>query len=345
MAVLACGNFGGARTFKSRTNSQGSFMGGAFRLAFRRFTPWKARVSDMRWSLAALDCRVLCGTMLASDGAQLPYRFWAAQDHAKGAVLLLHGACDYSGSFDEIGPRLARLGFTALAYDQRGFGATAKRGRWRGKKRMAKDVAEALSMLRERVGTALPVFVIGESMGGAMAIQAAARENLVADGLILAAPGALASTFRRMIASWIARIVQFLAPESEIVFERLSGGDLTPAAALRLLFDPMVLRGVRPDMLFGLVKLANSSVELADRVHIPALTMVGSRDDILRKACIWTMHQRLGGKKEWALFDDGPHLLLHWQKGDQVLDRAVAWMTRRIEARAAEGTPKFGTTG
>jgi alpha-beta hydrolase superfamily lysophospholipase len=116
------------------------------------------------------------------------------------------------------------------------------------------------------------------------------------------------------------------------VIERLSGKELTPAAALHLLFDPLILRGIRPDMLFGLVKLARSSVEKADQVKIPVLTMMGSRDDILRQACIWALHQRLAGKKEWALFNDGPHLLFHWQQHELVLDRMTRWMTQRIAA-------------
>jgi alpha-beta hydrolase superfamily lysophospholipase len=308
-------------------------MAGTFRLAFRRFTPGKARVRDQRWALAALDGHVLCGKIAVSDGAKLPYRFWPARGAVRGGLLMLHGACDYAGAFDEVAPKLARRGFSVLAYDQRGFGGNEKRGRWLGKKRMAKDVAEAVAMLRERVGDAA-VFVAGESMGGSVAVQAVVREDIRVDGLILAAPGALASTFWRLIASWLARAINYIAPEWEIVIERLSGKDLTPAAAIHLLFDPMILRGIRPDMLFGLVKLARSSVEKAHRVKLPVLTMMGSRDDILRQACIWTLHQRLAGKKEWALFNDGPHLLFHWQRHDLVLDRMTRWMEQRIAAKA-----------
>ncbi len=320
-------------------------MGGTFRLAFRRFTPWKARVRDQRWSLAALESHVLCGKMTASDGAELPYRYWPAQGPARAAILMLHGACDYSGAFDEVAPKLSRLGFSVFAYDQRGFGGTEKRGHWRGKKRMAKDVAEALGILRDRTGHEIPAFVIGESMGGAMAVQAAVRENIKADGLILVAPGALASTFWRLLMSWLARAINYFAPESEIVIERLSGKDLTPAAAIRLLFDPMILRGVRPDLLFSLVKLGKSSVERASEVNIPVLTMMGSKDDVLRQACIWTLHQRIAGKKEWALFDGGPHLLLHWQKHELVLERAVQWIERRIAmgVMSTEGIPVVPT--
>src|SRR5450755_2752092 len=63
----------------------------------------------------------------ASDGAQVPYRVWRAA-FPKALVLLLHGAFDYCGAFDEIGVQFAARGVTAMAIDQRGFGATVSRG-------------------------------------------------------------------------------------------------------------------------------------------------------------------------------------------------------------------------
>ena len=78
-------------------------------------------------------------------------------DPNKPLVLLLHGAFDYSGAFDELGPKLAAQGFTALAFDQRGFGATRSRRRWCGTKRMVHDVVDAIRFLRDRNG-ALPLF-------------------------------------------------------------------------------------------------------------------------------------------------------------------------------------------
>ena len=306
-------------------------MAGVFRLAFRRVaarSPSRA-TRDWRWSLIGTDpqANLFCGAFPTSDGRTAPYRLWRA-DAPKALVLLLHGAFDYSGAFDEIGPKLARQGLTALAFDQRGFGGTRSRRHWCGIERMTRDVADAVAFLRGRFGE-LPVFVVGESMGADIAVQAVAR-GLAVDGLVLAAPGAVAGLLRRFLWGMIVRLWSYFAPRGEVDVIRLSGKEFTPAAAIRLLSDPMVLRSVRPAMASGLLELAVSTVVAARKVSTPALTMVGSKEDFLYTTCVAALHRNLAGEKAWRIFEGGPHLLLHWQKSDEVLDLVTGWIDGRL---------------
>ncbi len=249
-------------------------------------------------------------------------------------LLLLHGACDYSGAFDEIAPKLAKRGFTCLAYDQRGFGATASRGSWAGTGRMVDDVSDAIAFLRTRAGKTLPLYIMGESMGGAMAVHAAAAfPTRGIDGLVLLAPGALASTLWKLVYRWCARLIHLLARDSEIVFDRVSGNELSPSSAIRLMSVPLVMRGIKPEMFMGLLALGSDAVRKAREVEIPVLTLIAGRDDLLRKACIRHLHDNLAGDKTWRLVEDAPHLLLHWQGGDGVLREARHWIVDRLMRR------------
>ena len=308
-------------------------MGDVYRLGFE-FSPPDERTSiaDARWSLAGLDpfTRVLTGKFDASDGAAVPYRLWPAAQ-ARALVLLLHGASDYSGAFDEIGPQFAARGLTALAIDQRGFGATATRGTWRGKNRMIRDAIEAVLFLRMRFGNVLPVFIVGESMGAALAVHAAARApDLDLAGIVLAAPGAVSGLWRRLFGSALTRVLRFFLPNAGIVVERISAWEFTPGAAIRLLSDPMVLRRIRPAQLFGLFKLSRSAVDEAEHVRVPALTMIGSREDVIREACIARLHAGLAGPKDWKRFRGAPHLLMHWKHNRRVLGKVFSWLDARL---------------
>jgi acylglycerol lipase len=308
-------------------------MAGVIRLGFKRVAPRAERQSarDWRWSLVAADpaARMICGSLPISDGQVAPYRLWRAEK-PKALVLLLHGAFDYSGAFDEVGPKLAAQGYTALAFDQRGFGATRSRRHWCGTGRMVQDVMDAIRFLRERFGQ-LPLFVIGESMGADIAIQTVARghgEEIA--GLVLAAPGAVAGLFRRFFWSLVLRVWTFLAPKGEVDVVRIKAREFTPAGAIRLLGDPLVLRSVRPKMASGLLELAVSTVVAARKVQVPALTMIGSKEDLLYTTCIASLHANLAGDKTWHLFEGGPHLLFHWRRQDEVLRRATDWMAERL---------------
>ncbi len=303
----------------------------AFRFALQAAVPWTRRLDDVRWSvLASEPRRMRCGVFKASDGEDVPYRLWIPR-RARAMLILLHGACDYSGAFDIIGPRLMRAGFAVLAYDQRGFGASPSRGRWMGEKRMIADLVEAATFCRIRLADTLPLFVIGESMGGAVAVHAAASHpEMDVAGLVLVAPGALASPLRRSIYYGILSLMRALASNLEVVVERVDGKGLAPAAAIRLLGDPMVMRSIAPELLDGVIALAHSAVDAAKDVRIPALTMVGTQDDLLRQECVCQLHRNLAGPKSWASIKGGPHLLLHWEKGSKVLRTTRRWIERHL---------------
>jgi alpha-beta hydrolase superfamily lysophospholipase len=314
----------------------------AFRIGFHQRAPRapKQSLREIRWALDAVDpaTSVFCGSFPASDRASVPYRLWPAENPA-ALVLLLHGAFDYAGAFDEIGPKIAARGMTAFAYDQRGFGATRSRRHWCGRKRLVEDVCDAVAWLRNRFGD-LPIFIVGESMGAAVAVHAAAGERgLDVSGIVLAAPGAVTGAFRRLAASLLVRMLNFFAPKSEIVVERLRTGELAPAAAIRLLCDPLVLRGIRPKMAFGLLDLAATAVDDAGKVRLPTLTMVGSRENFLNTNCIARLHGALAGEKTWRFFEGGPHLLLHWMRCDEVLAEVLSWIEARMGSPASAQSP------
>lgn len=304
-------------------------MSQVYRLELAR-TPDSSTAVDTRWSVADPAAPMRMGGFAASDGALVPYRLWPATA-PRALVLLLHGALDYSAAFDELGPKFSSRGITALAIDQRGFGATPTRGSWGGRERMIRDVIEAALFLRMRYGYDMPLFVVGESMGAALAVHCAARApDLELSGLVLAAPGAVASLWLRIIGGFVTWFLHHCVPSSSITIERISAWDFTPASAIRLLGDPAVFRKIRPATLFGLFELARSAVDTAKRVHIPVLAMAGGRDDVLHLRCVSRLYDRLAGEKEWAFFADAPHLLLHWKHYDRVLEHVFEWIDARL---------------
>ncbi|HEY2886864.1 MAG TPA: alpha/beta fold hydrolase [Rhizomicrobium sp.] len=304
-------------------------MSAAYRMGLAPSLPAdRSDIDGARWSLVAHDpsTPMRSGSFAASDGQAIPYRLWPARE-PRALVLLLHGALDYSGAFDELGPQLARHRLSALAIDQRGFGATSTRGKWGGHNRMIRDVIEAVLFLRMRYGCDLPLFILGESMGAAVAVHSAARvPDLDLAGLVLASPGAVSGLWRRIVGNLLTRVFGVCLPNGGFRIERVSAWDHAPSAAIRLLSDPMVLRQIRPATLLGLLTLSLSAIEEARRVHVPVLTMVGERDDVLRIECIRRLHDGLAGEKQWAYFADAPHLLLHWKDNDRVIRRVFGWV-------------------
>jgi acylglycerol lipase len=317
---------------------------GSYRLSLRRAVPWKHAdtATRHRWALTALDPRrasLFVGSHNASDGAQVPYRFWRA-DTPRALLLMLHGCCDYAGAFDDIAPKLAKQGIACLAYDQRGFGATVSHGMWTSQERITQDALDMARFLRARAQRDLPLFILGESMGGSVAVHtAASHADLDIAGLVLVAPGALACAIRNRFYRWLMRGLSSFAGQSEIIVERTNATELTAAAAIRLLGDPLVMQSIRPDLLDGVIAMGFAAVEAASKVSVPTLTVVAGKDDLLRGECVRELHDNLQGPKTWAPIESGPHLLLHWRRGDVVLSYIHRWIGHRLERHFSDSRP------
>jgi len=123
---------------------------------------------------------------IMADATRLPLRVWPAAEPS-AVILGLHGFNDYSRAFELPGRWFASQGVSFYAYDQRGFGLAPGHGMWAGAQAMVSDLKAVVALLRAH-HPQTPVFVMGTSMGGALAIAASAEGELGAEGIILIAP-------------------------------------------------------------------------------------------------------------------------------------------------------------
>jgi alpha-beta hydrolase superfamily lysophospholipase len=120
---------------------------------------------------------------VGANGDRL-HAFWAPADEAGAPVLLyLHGArWNLTGSVTRI-ERWRKLGFHVLAIDYRGFGKSTEAS---PSEQLAYEDAEAAWDFLARAEPARPRYIVGHSLGGAVAAELAMRRP-DASGLVLEA--------------------------------------------------------------------------------------------------------------------------------------------------------------
>jgi alpha-beta hydrolase superfamily lysophospholipase len=273
------------------------------------------------------------GTFVAGDGARLPLTRWERSDDPIAVVIALHGFNDHAQAFREAGPFLANRGLAVWAPDQRGFGRAPHRGLWPGTERLTRDLRDLVGVAR----AAWPdrrVLVLGESMGGAVAMTAAAdpARPLGADGLVLSAP----AVWSRATMPWLYRAVldatAALAP-----WARVSGKDLDiwPSDNIEMLRrlgrDPLMIRDTRADAIRGLVDLMDAAAAAARRVPAPMLALTGVNDHVIPPAPTEAAFRAMVGDgtdpaRRVALYPDGWHMLLRDLGGVVPLEDIAAWI-------------------
>ena len=273
--------------------------------------------------------------LVATDGAVLPLRRWLPEGRPRAVVLALHGFNDYSNAFAAPGAAWAGKGIATYAYDQRGFGAAPGRGRWPGAKRLAGDAETAAKLLRQRYPDS-PIYLLGESMGGAVAILAASGRSgatpPAVDGVILVAPavwGRQTMNVAERIGLWLANLMPSVQFSPDLLPVHIQPSDNIPM--LRAFSaDPLVIKDTRADTLKGLVDLMSAALTAAGSFDAPALLLYGEHDQIVPRAPMTRFVEELPARAQLrqrvALYPHGYHMLLRDLGGSLPVADIAGWI-------------------
>jgi len=273
---------------------------------------------------------------VAVDGAQLPLKSWLPDGDVKAVVLAVHGINDYSHAFEMPAKIWAQDGIATYAYDQRGFGGAPLRGRWVGTYQLDSDVAMVARLLRGKYPH-VPLYLLGESMGGAVAITAATgwagAQRPDIDGLILVAPAVWGEQTMNIFYRTALWVADHVAPRWQLSG---SGLHILPSDNIPMLRefsrDPMVIKETRVDTIRGLVQLMSEALEAAPQLKQRTLLLYGAHDELVPadpvKQFVNTLPRHSAGEDKIAYYDAGYHMLLRDLEGAKVAADVEDWIFR-----------------
>ncbi|MGB8602401.1 MAG: lysophospholipase [Rhizomicrobium sp.] len=278
-------------------------------------------------------------SLITRDGTALELQRWPA-DHPRAIIIALHGMGDYANAFALPAPDWAAAGITTYAYDQRGFGRGHFPGLWPGAEMLRQDLDDAVIAVR-MAHPDLPVYVLGESMGGAVVLTALAR-GLGADGAILVAPAVWSGAEMPLLYPVTLFLAAHVAP-----WIHVSGGHLNiwPSDNIALLRamarDPLVQKHSRIDAVYGLVNLMDEARVAVGRLDPsicpPVLLLYGAKDQIVpaqsTEAVRDGLQSRLGNGFTVYRYGNGYHMLLRDRQAAAVRRDSIDWIMKPYKGR------------
>ncbi len=266
-----------------------------------------------------------------ADGYVLPMKTWPAIENPTAVVLGLHGFNDYSNAFDAAAHIFADNLITTYAIDQRGFGATEQHGIWAGDTTLQSDLIATVNLLCEK-HAGLPLYVLGESMGGAVIISAAQQlERTCIQGVILSAPAVWGWQTMPWWQTVPLRLFAHTLPALKVSGEGLG---IHPSdneeMLLALSRDPLIIKETRIDAIYGLTDLMEAAMVNSGALKMPALILYGEHDEIIPAAAFCQMLKILPNRaaSQWrmVLYPDGYHMLLRDLQAEVVILDIMMWI-------------------
>ncbi|MFT4086728.1 MAG: alpha/beta hydrolase [Gordonia sp. (in: high G+C Gram-positive bacteria)] len=243
-----------------------------------------------------------------------------------GVTFLVHGLGEHGGRYGHVARRLCDAGYVVVVPDHAGHGRSD--GSLRQINRFA-DFVDDLGRVIESVETdGKPVFLIGHSMGGAIALSYALDHPAGLAGLVLSGPGVVVGDdvppLLAKLAPLLSKVVPWM-PGTELSADALSRDEAVGAAYAA---DPMVWHGKVPAGVGGaLIGEMGTYPARLPSLTLPTLVLHGG-DDRLTDPEGSRMVGRLAGGDDVTvkIYPGLFHEIFNEPEQDQVLDDVVAWL-------------------
>ncbi|HEY4298187.1 MAG TPA: alpha/beta hydrolase [Paraburkholderia sp.] len=275
-----------------------------------------------------------CSSVTTADGVELPLYRWPASGPMRATVALLHGLAEHAGRYAALAGRLNAAGIELVAIDLRGHGhAPGKRAYV---KRFDDYLLDAQALLDAAAQSCAPLFLMGHSMGGAVAalyaIERLDTSGRKLRGLILSSP-ALAPG--RDVPRWMLKLSQVISrlypsfPAMKIDAALLSR--LQPVMNANL-NDPLVHHGAIPARTGAELLLAMARIERGRAgLRMPLLVYHGTADKLTEPEGSRAFGQHAGSPdKTLTLHEGSYHETMNDLDRDRVIGALIDWIEKRV---------------
>jgi lysophospholipase len=300
---------------------------------------------------------MVSGSIKTPDGVALRFARWEPPPGRKGTVVVLQGRAEFIEKYFETVRDLRARGFAVATFDWRGQGLSdrALSDRSKGYVRNFSEYATDLEAIMQQVvlpDCPPPIFALGHSMGGAVAIRVCHDGSRSFDRVVLSAPMiALREGALTRMAGPLARFMRLIgrgsgyvpSRESEAASSREFVGNVCTSDPVRYVRNAAVLEA-EPALALGTPTIAwvdSASRQMkefaepvyAARIRQPILMVAAGHDDVVSTPAIETFGINLLAGRHLILAGSRHEIL---QEQDQYRNQFWAAFDAFVP-----GTPRF----
>jgi lysophospholipase len=268
------------------------------------------------------------GSFLTGVGGRRIFRrTWLPEAPPRAVIALAHGFGEHSGRYEHVAAKLVDAGYAVYAVDHRGH------GRSEGPRAVIDGFEKIVSDLDQMVVVAAgehpgkQVFLLGHSMGGAIALRYTLEHQDRLAGLLLSGPLA-AMDGAPAPAVMVAKLISLVAPKLPIAKLDANLVSRDPEIVRRYNEDPLVYHGGVPAKTVAeMAGQVNSWPASVGAITIPTLLMYGTADGLCPPRGAEMLKQKLGASDLTVIPYEGLyHEILNEPEQERVMDDMLKWL-------------------
>jgi len=265
------------------------------------------------------------------NGDSLFRRSWVPGE-ARGAIMLVHGFAEHSGRYEDFGKWFAKRGVAVHGFDHRGHGRSPGKRNFVGNFDEFLDDLAAFEAVVRCDSNALPIVIVGHSMGGLISAAYARERKPKVQGLALSGPALLAPDAFSVFQRWMLRVLGAVASgvtvQSAVVPEALSRD---PEVGRRYVEDPLVDTRMTAGLATAMIGAAARTQGRAAEIELPLLLQHGAEDPLCPVSCserFMASRANTSPPSEIHIYPELRHEIFNEPERELVLGDLHAWLMR-----------------
>lgn len=270
-------------------------------------------------------------------GAKLHLQKWLPDDEPKAIILLVHGYAEHAGRYQYFADHCVARGYAVFAIDHWGHGRSDGTPGYVPDFSVFHDGVDQLKAFAKQEFPALPIILVGHSMGGLISATYLLSEQSNFSACVLSGPAIKAaeepSAFLKAISGFLSRFF----PKLGVLELDPNGVSRDPQVVADYLADPLVYNGkmgarLASEMLNNMTRIQ----ENANLISLPMLLLHGGKDSLAAAEGSQFLDGHISSSdKTLTIYPDLFHEIFNEPEKDQVLNDMTGWLDKQLAARGA----------
>ena len=270
-------------------------------------------------------------TLIGQLGLRLSSARSLPEGEPKAVVVLLHGYAEHIGRYLHVIEALNKHDYVVFTLDHRGHGESEGQRACVEKFAYFVDDLHLLLLKAKEAFPNLPLFMIGHSMGGLIAILYALRHEDQVDGLVLSGAALQIGDDVSRLLKAISKYVVKLVPNLPILSNQENVLSRDPAIERRFKQDSLCYNGkIKARMAYEMKMASEDVCARMSRLSLPLLIMHGSADRLTNPAGSKRLYQQARSQdKTLKLWPEHFHEIFNELEKEQVIAFMLEWLDKR----------------